>query len=242
MFARDYWSDDPNSPKNVFGIAESIADHLNGSESAFVRIGGYVTNSPYGVSVSSADHHYTIKKIGASQNKWIKIIAYDVRTSDIYSVVKRDNSWLNWNQVWQGITVKSGNGFTEQYYQINTPDGSSTEVRLLGSGTILNFSNFLKTIGLVGRSFKGSFGIDISNAQTIYYNVRNKFQNVAPSVISITDGQLWMNNPWIYLNVDVPWSDSAITWETMWEFGNIDGNNIQQLLNNRVSVFLSAII
>ena len=215
---------------------------MNGSESAFVRIGGQVTNSPYGVSVNDADHHYTIKKIAVSQNNWIKIIAYDVRTSEIYSVVKRDGYWLNWNQVWQGMIVKSGNGFTEQYYPINTPYGGSTEVRLLGSGTLLDFANFLKTIGLVGRSFRGTFGIDISSAQTIYYNVKNKFQNVAPSVFSITNGQLWLTNPWIYLNVDAPWSDSAMSWETFWEFAFVDGNNIQQLLNNKVYVFLSTVV
>ena len=54
-------------------------------------------NSPYGVDNTSNDFHYTIYNINNENFK--RIVAYDIRKNDMYTIIKRNGKWSDWQRV-----------------------------------------------------------------------------------------------------------------------------------------------
>lgn len=52
------------------------------------------TNSPYGVDNVNNDFHYTIYNV--KDDKYKRILAYDIRKNDMYMIVKNNNIWGAW--------------------------------------------------------------------------------------------------------------------------------------------------
>lgn len=97
---KDYWCDDINNPIDVLSTIESYGDLIPSmSEEITIRIGSYATNSPYGVSVQNCDIFYTIKKINGSNNNWIRVIACDVRSNQMWENAKINGTWDIWYQL-----------------------------------------------------------------------------------------------------------------------------------------------
>ena len=90
---RDYLSSDANNPIDVLSVIGSYGDLISSmSEEIKVRIGSYVINSPYGAGVKNCDIFYTIKKISVSNNNWIRVIAYDIRSNQMWENAKRNGT------------------------------------------------------------------------------------------------------------------------------------------------------
>ena len=96
----DYWTGDSNNPYDILALAESFPDMpISASEDIKIRVGSWVTNSPYGAGVQNCDFYYDIRKIGGSKNNWIRIIAYDVRDNHMYENAKANGTWLGWRMI-----------------------------------------------------------------------------------------------------------------------------------------------
>ena len=52
------------------------------------------TNSPYGVDNVNNDFHYTIYNV--KDDKYKRILAYDIRKNDMYMIIKNNNIWGTW--------------------------------------------------------------------------------------------------------------------------------------------------
>lgn len=52
------------------------------------------TNSPYGVDNVNNDFHYTIYNV--NDDKYKRILAYDIRKNDMYMIMKNNNIWGTW--------------------------------------------------------------------------------------------------------------------------------------------------
>lgn len=55
------------------------------------------TNSPYGVDNVNNDFYYTIYNI--NDDKFKRILAYDIRKNDMYMIMKKDGVWGTWQRV-----------------------------------------------------------------------------------------------------------------------------------------------
>lgn len=97
---KDHWSEDINNPIDVLSTIESYADLISVmSEDIQIRIGTFATNSPFGVSVQTCDIFYTIKKINVSNNNWIRVIAYDIRSNQMWENAKINGTWDTWKKM-----------------------------------------------------------------------------------------------------------------------------------------------
>lgn len=94
---RDYWSEDSNNPIDVIAVIESYADLIPSmSEDIHVRMGTRLINSPYGAGVQDCDFFFNIQKPSASNNNWIRVIAYDVRSNQMWENAKINGTWDGW--------------------------------------------------------------------------------------------------------------------------------------------------
>ena len=55
------------------------------------------TNSPYGVDNVSNDFYYTIYNI--NDDRYKRILAYNIRKNDMYMIIKNNNIWGTWQQL-----------------------------------------------------------------------------------------------------------------------------------------------
>ena len=55
------------------------------------------TNSPYGVDNVSNDFYYTIYNI--NDDRFKRILAYNIRKNDMYMIIKNNNIWGTWQQL-----------------------------------------------------------------------------------------------------------------------------------------------
>ena len=55
------------------------------------------TNSPYGVDNVNNDFYYTIYNI--NDDKYKRILAYNIRKNDMYMIIKNNNIWGTWQQL-----------------------------------------------------------------------------------------------------------------------------------------------
>jgi hypothetical protein len=173
-----------------------------------------------------------------ADGNWIKLIAYDVRDSNMFINSKINGVWQGWEKVHQYKITESGTGFTEQYSVSSNGIGAMSQCLLYGRGTLRNLGRFLSACGFQNRSFQGVIGIEISASQTINYTVKNKFQNVLPSVFQATNTTLYMTNPWIYF-AENDLQNGSISWETFLEFSAVSGGDLFTLVDNTVQVWLS---
>ena len=75
----------------------AYADAINGEEvSDAVRIMNGI-NSPYGVDNTDNDFHYIIYNI--ADNKYKRVIAYDIRKNDVYILLKSSGVWRTWQKL-----------------------------------------------------------------------------------------------------------------------------------------------
>ena len=75
---------------DIIVYADSISNEM---ATDTVRIMN-ATNSPYGVDNVNNDFHYTIYNI--NDDKYKRILAYDIRKNDMYMIVKNNNIWGAW--------------------------------------------------------------------------------------------------------------------------------------------------
>ena len=230
-----FWQDD--SRKDPLVVADMYATNWYSSSAAdrfaSFRLGHINSeNSPYGNG--NTDFYYHMFKL--ADGNWVKLLAYDVRDSNLFQNTKVNGVWQGWEKIPQYKVIESGTGFTEQHCLNFNSFGSVTDVFIFGSGTLLNFSRFLSQLRLQGRSFRGTFSIEISNSQIFSYTLKNKFQNAAPSEITFSNGTLYINNPWLFL-LENDFGSSNISWETFWEY-NFTAD-LRNFANNTVRVSLS---
>lgn len=64
------------------------------------------TNSPYGVDNVNNDFHYTIYNV--NDDKYKRILAYDIRKNDMYMIIKNNNIWGTWTKLATMDKVKDG--------------------------------------------------------------------------------------------------------------------------------------
>ena len=75
---------------DIIVYADSISNEM---ATDTVRIMNAI-NSPYGVDNVNNDFHYTIYNI--NDDKYKRILAYDIRKNDMYMIVKNNNIWGTW--------------------------------------------------------------------------------------------------------------------------------------------------
>ena len=66
------------------------------------------TNSPYGVDNANNDFFYTIYNI--TNDKFKRIVAYDIRTNNIYVRIKISGTWSDWEKLIKSDNVTDGVG------------------------------------------------------------------------------------------------------------------------------------
>lgn len=93
-----YFNDSNNADPLV--IADRIATNLytDGyySRSAIFRLGGpNTTNTPYGTA--DTDFFYQVLKI--ENNQWTRVMAYDIRSQNVFTISKINNHWGGWQYI-----------------------------------------------------------------------------------------------------------------------------------------------
>ena len=66
------------------------------------------TNSPYGVDNANNDFFYTIYNI--TNDKFKRIVAYDIRTNNVYVRIKISGTWSDWEKLIKSDNVTDGVG------------------------------------------------------------------------------------------------------------------------------------
>ena len=81
------------------------------------------TNSPYGVDNVNNDFHYTIYNI--NDDKYKRILAYDIRKNDMYMIVKNNNIWGTWAKL-ATMDKLGGLTFSASGTTLTITDGTNT--------------------------------------------------------------------------------------------------------------------
>ena len=81
------------------------------------------TNSPYGVDNVNNDFYYTIYNI--NDDKYKRILAYDIRKNDMYMIVKNNNIWGTWAKL-ATMDKLGGLTFSASGTTLSITDGTHT--------------------------------------------------------------------------------------------------------------------
>lgn len=130
---RNYWTEDSNNPYDILSLAETFPLLSGASADIKIRVGSYATNSPYGASVQNCDFYYVVRKL--EDSNYIRVIAYDIRSNNIYENAKVNGTWQGWVQLsdmrvnYVPVTIDTSH--------ITTPDNSRAWVTCFRNGKVV---------------------------------------------------------------------------------------------------------
>ena len=132
------------------------------------------TNSPYGVDNVNNDFYYTIYNV--NDDKYKRILAYNIRKNNMYMIIKNNNIW----GAWQEIAIMDKVGIIKKEIEITISDTSVSHT-LYSKFTDNLFSQGYQIIS--ATSYWGNlFESDLADLQLIgFYN-------------DTTDGYVWFNS------------------------------------------------
>ena len=104
---------------DIIVYADSISNEL---ATDTVRIMN-ATNSPYGVDNVNNDFHYTIYNV--NDDKYKRILAYDIRKNDMYMIMKKDGMWGTWAKL-ATMDKLGGLTFSASGTTLSITDGTNT--------------------------------------------------------------------------------------------------------------------
>ena len=104
---------------DIIVYADSISNEL---ATDTVRIMN-ATNSPYGVDNVNNDFHYTIYNV--NDDKYKRILAYDIRKNDMYMIMKKDGMWGTWAKL-ATMDKLGGLTFSASGTTLSITDGKNT--------------------------------------------------------------------------------------------------------------------
>ena len=120
------------------------------------------TNSPYGVDNVNNDFYYTIYNV--NDDKYKRILAYDIRKNDMYMIVKNNNIWGTWAKL---ATMDKVNALHKETTGYIT--GS-----LLGS-VVKNANLYYQKFGDSRLVINGWVSIDAVSAKTPIFTLPNNW-------------------------------------------------------------------
>lgn len=114
------------------------------------------TNSPYGVDNVNNDFYYTIYNI--IDNKYKRILAYDIRKNDMYMIIKNDNIWGTWQKL-------------------------ATENDLNSKGVFKGYLEPNKKLTIDMHPYSEVYGyVQVQGSASVPFRLHNAAQNASPSV------------------------------------------------------------
>lgn len=140
---------------DIIAYADSISNEM---VTDTVRIMN-ATNSPYGVNQTNNDFHYTIYNI--TDDKFKRILAYDIRENDMYMIMKKDGVWGTWAEL---ATMDK----VDRYSNSEIPIGTWINGKPIYRKVIINTENITGTTPVWGGLQSTVAGLNINKCVASY--------------------------------------------------------------------------